>query len=381
MSSTYERLFELSTGLLATVDDSGRFLDLNPAWEQMLGWTLAELRAQAPLELIHPDDRQTAIAEGARMMQGERMIHYECRFRCRDGRYKWLMWSSFVDVDPETAKRVWYATAVDISEYKELLRAQEETLSRLRLFEAMLENTTDQVGIVDMQGAVIYRNGTARRDLLARGQSEAETRMTVSHSPEFTERLYNEVRTALLTEGRWSGEGDLMRPDGTIMPTYQVTIALKDASGTPLGYGSLIRDISAVKQIETQLRAAVQALATPLIPISERVVVMPLIGQMDVERASQVTRVALDGVHGRCVEVVILDVTGLQNLDAEVATLLLNTARSLALLGVRTVLTGIQPVVARTLIGLGLDLSGIETASTLQSAIAFALAPRTSRRV
>jgi len=309
-------------------------------------------------------------------MTREHSVQFENRYRCRDGSYKWLMWSCSVDADVAPEERVWYATAVDITAHKELLHRREETLERLRLFETMLENTPDQVGMVDARGRVIYRNASARQSLRERGEPETSTRITAQHSPAFAERIEREIRPILAAGGTWSGEGDLLRVDGSVMPVYMVIVTLRDVDGAIAGWGTLIRDISEVKQIEQRLRAAVQTLATPLIPISDRILVMPLIGQMDVERASQVTRAALDGVHGRRVEVVLLDVTGLQQIDGEVARLLVATARALALLGVRTVLTGIQPVVARTLIALGLDLSGIETASTLQSAIAFALAPR-----
>ena len=70
---------------------------------------------------------------------------------------------------------------------------------------------------------------------------------------------------------------------------------------------------------------------------------------------------------------VILDVTGLRDIDTRVASALVDTAKALQLLGARTILTGIRPAVAQTLVGLGLDLAGILTKSTLQSAIAFAL--------
>ncbi|HEY0133218.1 MAG TPA: PAS domain S-box protein [Nannocystis sp.] len=378
MSSTFERLFMLSTAMMATIDPQGRFVALNPAWEKTLGWTLDELRALTPIELIHPDDRPAALAAAERMTRG-RPVQLENRCRCQDGSYKWLMWSCSVDDALPPDERVWYASAVDISAHRETVRHNEQALARLRLFEAMLENTPDQVGIIDVQGRVLYRNASARRIVHAWGHPEGSTKITVKHSPAFTERLEREIRPILRAGGTWSGEGDLLLEDGSVMPIYQVLVTLRDVDGAIVGWGSLIRDISDVKQIEQRLRAAVQDLATPLIPISDRVLVMPLIGQIDVERASQVTRAALDGVHGRGVEVVLIDVTGLQQIDAEVAKLLLATTRALALLGVRTVLTGIQPTVARTWIDLGLDLSGIETASTLQSAIAGALARRHSR--
>jgi rsbT co-antagonist protein RsbR len=374
MSRSFERLFHLSKALLATIDLQGRFVDLNPAWERTLGWSLAELRAMQPLELVHPDDRAAAVAEGARMMAEGGIVHLENRYRCKDDSYKWLKWSSFLDPGTQDGPGLCHVTAVDITPYKEALREREAVLADLHLFKAMLENVPDVVAIVDVHNQVRYRNPAAERHFGRTSAPEEWSTAEQAHSPAFVERLQSEVLPELQRTGAWSGEGDLRRPDGTYMPTHEVLVTLRDERGAPAGVGALIRDMTGTKQMEAQLRAAVQALATPLIPISERVLVIPLIGQMDAERASQLTRVALEGVHGRGAEAVILDITGLQHLDTQVGGSLLMTARALKLLGVRTILTGIQPSVAQALIELGIDLSTVETAGNLQRAIDLATA-------
>ncbi len=373
MSSTFEQLFQLSQALLAMLDARGRFVELNPAWERTLGWTLDELRAMQPLELVHPEDRETTVSAGAGLLGGTGRIQLENRYRCKDGRYKWLVWQSQVQADAGDEPRRYFVTAVDVTPYKEALREREEAVAQLHLFKAMLENTPDQVGIIDLEGRVRYRNPAAMRHIGPGGRDGDHVTAAQVHSSAFQEKIEREVTPALQTTGVWSGEGDLLRADGTVMPTYQILVALRDAHGDLAAYGTLIRDMTAEKQLELQLRGAVQALATPTIPISDRVLVMPLIGLMDGDRAAQITRAALEGVHGRGVEVLILDVTGLQNIDTQVSGALLHTARALGLLGVRTMLTGIQPSVAQALVGLGLDLSAVETASTLQRAISLAL--------
>ena len=112
--------------------------------------------------------------------------------------------------------------------------------------------------------------------------------------------------------------------------------------------------------------------ATPLIPIAPEIMVMPLIGTMDTARAKQVLTTALEGAQAHRAQVVILDITGLRHVDTAVAGTLMNTARTLRLLGTKAVLTGIRAEVAQTLVGLGVDLTGITTLTNLQSGIAFA---------
>ena len=120
-------------------------------------------------------------------------------------------------------------------------------------------------------------------------------------------------------------------------------------------------------------RERLAEMSTPLIPITQRIMVMPLIGTVDSERASQILEVALMGTQQSGAKVVILDITGLRHIDTSIAASLIKTARALRLLGSHAILTGIRASVAQTLVGLGVELGTIETRSTLQSAIAFAL--------
>jgi anti-anti-sigma regulatory factor len=126
------------------------------------------------------------------------------------------------------------------------------------------------------------------------------------------------------------------------------------------------------QMIDTQ-RSRLQEMSTPLIPITDRIMVMPLIGTVDAERASQVLEVALEGAQRHRAKVVILDITGMKHIDIQVVSSLLNTAAALRLLGAQAVLTGTRPEVAQAMVVLGADLSALVTKGTLQSGIAYAL--------
>lgn len=124
--------------------------------------------------------------------------------------------------------------------------------------------------------------------------------------------------------------------------------------------------------IEIQASALAE-LATPLIPITDDVVVMPLIGVLDPQRGRQLLRMLLQGIEAHRARTAILDITGVPIVDTQVAQMLLDAAQSVRLIGARVVLTGIRPEVAQTLVGLGVDLHGLQTFSTLQHGIANAL--------
>jgi anti-anti-sigma regulatory factor len=140
-----------------------------------------------------------------------------------------------------------------------------------------------------------------------------------------------------------------------------------------VGVNMLSEELAAASQAQA---AALAELSTPLIPISDTVVVMPLIGAVDARRAQQVLEALLEGIGSSGADVAILDITGVPVVDTMVANGLIQAAQAARLLGATVMLTGIRPEVAQTLVGLGVDLRGIVTHSTLQSGIAAVLRTR-----
>lgn len=119
--------------------------------------------------------------------------------------------------------------------------------------------------------------------------------------------------------------------------------------------------------------ATLAELSTPLIPISAKIVAMPLIGSVDPARAQRIIDTLLSGISEARASTAILDITGVAVVDTQVADALLKAARAVRLLGAEVILTGIRPDVAQTLVNLGANLEGIVTRATLQSGIAFAM--------
>jgi PAS domain S-box-containing protein len=136
MGSLYSRLdignrfLDLSVDLFCVAGFDGYFKNLNPSWENTLGFTTDELKAKPYLEFIHPDDRPATTVEADRLERREVTFAFENRYLCKDGSYKWLLWNA-VSV-PEQG--VIYAVARDITQRKrteENLRASEERYRKL----------------------------------------------------------------------------------------------------------------------------------------------------------------------------------------------------------------------------------------------------------
>ncbi len=124
--------------------------------------------------------------------------------------------------------------------------------------------------------------------------------------------------------------------------------------------------------IETQ-RQTLKDLSTPIIPVMDRIIVMPLIGNIDSRRAQDITRALLAGIRQQRAKIVILDITGVPLVDSNVASHLNKTIQAARLKGARTIVTGISDAVAETIVDLGLDWDGIETVSDLQTGLVAAL--------
>ncbi|MEA2152090.1 MAG: hypothetical protein QOI18_323 [Solirubrobacteraceae bacterium] len=121
------RLFEMTSDLLATISLEGRFTLLNPAWEQLLGWTREELLANPIAEYLHPDDvDQTHALLLAGRQRPAQLENFTNRYRHRDGSWRWLLWSARCDGD------TWYAAAKDVTDRMWLERqALRDPLTRL----------------------------------------------------------------------------------------------------------------------------------------------------------------------------------------------------------------------------------------------------------
>jgi diguanylate cyclase (GGDEF)-like protein/PAS domain S-box-containing protein len=121
------RLFEMTSDLLATISRDGRFTLLNPAWEQLLGWTREELQSRPIDYFMHPEDVEQTLA--LLVVGNERpaqLEHFTNRYRHRDGSWRWLMWSTRCDGD------TWYAAAKDVTDRMWLERqALHDPLTRL----------------------------------------------------------------------------------------------------------------------------------------------------------------------------------------------------------------------------------------------------------
>jgi PAS domain S-box-containing protein len=109
-----ERFFELSLDMLCVASLDGYFTRVNPAFERVLGYADEEIRREPYLSFVHPDDREATLAELEALASGAETVSFENRYRRRDGRYRWLQWTSIPDVERGAV----YAVARDVTDAK-----------------------------------------------------------------------------------------------------------------------------------------------------------------------------------------------------------------------------------------------------------------------
>ena len=140
-SARLELLFSQFPDLLVTADAAGHFVDVNPVWRRVFGFTPDELKELPFLDFVHPDDRAATVAMYAEQHRGGEARAFVNRYRCKDGTYRWLEWNA----TPVSAGGLIYAMARDITDR----RLAEE---QVRAFTAEL-NTRKEVAESQLQQA------------------------------------------------------------------------------------------------------------------------------------------------------------------------------------------------------------------------------------
>ena len=222
-------------------------------------------------------------------------------------------------------------------------------------------------------------------------------------------------RSLLQASGGTHSVNDNVRRDGVMIACEWHNTPLRRDDQTVVGVISLVHDITERQGLEAELRrvaaereariaeaqseaeqksklltelntqlATIQrqtqqivALSAPLLDVWEGVLAVPLSGSLDSLRIAEIMERLLGAVTNRRVQFVILDLTGVDNLDTSNAAQLIKLMSALGLLGAKGIVTGIHPVVAQILVRLGVELRSIVTLRSLQEALRFCMRQKT----
>lgn len=157
-------------------------------------------------------------------------------------------------------------------------------------------------------------------------------------------------------------------PDAHVQPAAEDEFGLLEGA-FQIFIGELEEAKAAAQRAIEQQRMTISALSTPIIDVWEGVVTLPLVGVIDTQRAVEMTERLLARIVESGARAVIIDLTGVEVVDTATADHLVRLTRAAGLLGARCFVTGIGPNIARTLVGMGVDLGGVRTMRTLKEAL------------
>lgn len=262
----YRKFFDLTLDLFATVDAELRIVDCNPAWQALLGWTPAELRAAPMTEFIHPDDVERTTREASRLVrEATPTVNFEHRFRHLDGRWLHLSWVVAVK------DGLFFASARDVSSVHANQAALSATLAATAEERSRLQSilSSANYAIVETAPDGTFRefNAAAERmlgytaaevigtrppvhdpaEIVARAaELSAELGMVVK--PSF-ETLIAKARLGIADEREWT----YIRKDGSRLPVEVSVTARRDGAGRIAGYMGIASDVTNRKQTEHAL--------------------------------------------------------------------------------------------------------------------------------
>ncbi|NJN67772.1 MAG: PAS domain S-box protein [Chloroflexaceae bacterium] len=369
------QILEQVRGSVVVTDLEGTVISCNRDTTRIFGYQAEELREKPILTFYPPEEQERLRKEVLAFLQTQTELEIEITTWNKAGkRFPIRLSLSLLRNDSGTPIGM-IGYAVDISERKQ--REQE-----LQIFKTLVDAAPDGIGIAALDtGQVIYAN-PAYRTMFGYGDEVIGTHWEVL-SAESSERLA-QLAQDIIEQSSWHGELNCRRKDGSIFPVSSSSIVLRSPDGQIFGLAGIARDLTEQKQAEAERltlqqqiieaqRDTLRELSTPLIPIADDVVIMPLIGAIDSRRAQQMLETLLEGVAHYQAALVILDITGVRVVDTQVAQTFIQAAQAVRLLGAQVMLTGIQPQIAQTLVHLGIDLRDIITRGSLQAGIATAL--------
>lgn len=177
--------------------------------------------------------------------------------------------------------------------------------------------------------------------------------------------------------GRFEDESWRVKKNGTRFWANVIITPLYANNGKLCGYGKITRDFTdrreAEEKIKKQAQEILEMATVPVVQVWEGIVLVPLIGTLDSTRTQQLMERLLQRITESNSAVAVIDITGVPTIDTQTAQHLIETISAVRLLGAEVVLTGVRPVIAQTLVHLGIDLSNVITRSSLATGLGMAL--------
>jgi rsbT co-antagonist protein RsbR len=259
--------------------------------------------------------------------------------------------------DPKTAKALW--AVFDLN--REAIAAEAlKMVAEIPIFAAILKTMTpEQMAAQEAQTRVLQRKAMLENDWAPyeaniRSQGAVYANMGIGFSAWLP--LITATRTVLRPLIK-----KVERPE-------EVEAGLHDLIDWSLG---VLGDayLAAKEEIITQQQEAIRELSTPVLQLREGMLILPIVGMVDTDRARKLTTSLLEAIRSKRARAVVMDITGVPIVDSKVANHIVQACEAARLMGARVILTGISSDIAQALVGIGAVLHGVQTIGDLQGGI------------
>ena len=250
-----DRIWQVSEDLLGVSTQEGYFINVNPAWTELLGWSEDEIKGLHVSELRHPGDAAHSEAGRARLATGAPTVRMENRFRHKDGSWRWLAWTMSADVNG-----LIYVIGRDITaqrESAEVLRERE--LHFGLLVDAVIDYA---IYMLDPHGIVSSWNRGAERSKGYRTEEIVGRHFSQFYTPEDIAAGVPDHALAQAASGTpYEAEGWRLRKDGSRFWASVTLSAIRDEKGELVGFAKVTRDVTERRASQESLRRAQERLA------------------------------------------------------------------------------------------------------------------------
>jgi rsbT co-antagonist protein RsbR len=364
MTSTFDPSSAFLTNspeMLFTASLDGGSLRLSRGLREALG--APEASAIELTSLLHADSLDAWKTAWACITSGSDAAPITAQLRLADGSYRAFsiaLWTS------PGASSVYGSVKPAIAPGVEI---------KVQILQAIIENLPVAVWAVDERGIFTYHDGKGLEQInLAPGTFLGMNVYDLYADPTSRANMASVFRgdsTHLITDF-----------DGIVWENW--CLPIPGPGRKVIGVVGVGLNITESKRIEQDLRAkleliqkqqeVIRSLATPIIQVWDDVLTMPMVGMVDSMRASEVMESLLQEVVKTRARFAIIDITGVEAMDTATASHILKLMHALRLLGAEGVITGIQPAIAQTIVGLGVELAGIKTLGSLRDGLKFCMA-------
>jgi len=363
--------------------------------ERLFGYARSEAIGKPLPELVVPEEERAQMAESVYGVRDGKFP--PGRFGVsknitKDGRIVTCEWHNAPLTDEDGRIRAILSIALDRTEVEEERARADESLVRFKMLMRGSKNglwdfkPIDPSNPLDPETPIFVSEGLVHMLGLTEAPATLGDWVGVVH-PEDQAAISEHLRSLIVErKNETSVEIRAMRPDGTYIWMACTGYALWNENGELERFACSLTDISERKQTEWDLRAqlslierqaeAIRELQTPILEVQEGVLCLPLIGVVDASRAANIMDAALGAVVSLQARFLILDLTGVSYLDTATADSLLAISRAVGLVGAKTVITGLRPGVAQTIVDLGVSMGDVKTLRNLKDGLRYCLVER-----